>query len=311
MSVMADTRLRTLTAIAERNHGLLTVTDLRTAGVTPSSERRWIDLGRLVPLRRGVYRVAGAPTSPHQRLLAAVRFNGDHAVASHRAAAWLWELPGFGVGVVEVSKPRGRSQRREYGWVHGSMVLPDHHMTDRLGIPVTTPARTLFDLAGVVHPARAERALDSALASGLVRLGEVQVLFAELARRGRRGTAAMREMLDVRGEGYLAPSSELEALGRAVFAAAGLPEPAVEIDLGDGDGWIGRVDLLFRETRLVVELDSASHHSALIDRRADTERTRRLRAAGWRVKRVSWWDLVERPDEIVAEVLALVALAAA
>jgi very-short-patch-repair endonuclease len=96
-----------------------------------------------------------------------------------------------------------------------------------------------------------------------------------------------------------------------VFTSAGLPEPAVEVDLGDAAAWIGRVDLLFREERLVVELDSARHHSALLDRRSDTERTRRLRAAGWRVKRVSWWDLVERPDEIVAEVRALLALAAA
>ena len=308
---MTDTRLRAFAAIAEQHHGLVTAADLRAAGITQSSERRWSELGRLVPVRRGVYRVAGAPVTPHQRLLAAVRFNGDGAVASHRAAAWLWGLPGFGTGVVEVSKPRGRSQRREYGWVHGSMALPDHHTTDRSAIPVTTPARTLFDLAGVVHRARAERALDAALASGLVRLGEVQVVFAELARRGRRGTAAMRELLDARCEGYVAPSSELEALGRAVFAAAGLPAPAVEVDLGDGEGWIGRVDLLFRESKLVVELDSASHHSALLDRRADTERTLRLRAAGWRVKRVSWWDLVERPDEIVAEALALIALAAA
>ena len=308
---MADTRLRTLTALAERNHGILTVAELRTAGVTSSAEHRWVELGRLVPLWRGVYRVAGAPVTAHQRLLAAVRFNGEGAVASHRAAAWLWGLPGFAAGFIEVSKPRGRSQRRQTGWLHGSLVLPDHHTTDRQAIPVTTPARTLFDLTSVVHPARAERALDAALASGLVHLGEVQVVFAELARRGRRGTAAMRELLDARCEGYVAPSSELEALGRAVLAAAGLPEPAVEVDLGDGEDWIGRVDLLFREPRLVVELDSASHHSALGDRRADTERTRRLRAAGWRVKRVSWWDLVERPDEIVAEVLALCALAAA
>jgi hypothetical protein len=308
---MTDTRLRTLAAIAEQNHGLVTVDDLRSSGVAPSSERRWVAAGRLVPLQRGVYRVGGAPVTPHQRLLASVRFNGDGAVASHRAAAWLWGLPGFAAGFVEVSKPRGRSQRRQDGWVHGSLVLPAHHMTGRFAIPVTTPARTLFDLAGVVHPARAERALDSALAGGLVRLGEVQVVFAELARRGRRGTAMMRELLDARCEGYAAPSSELEALGRAVFAAAGLPEPDVEVDLGDGEDWIGRVDLLFRASRLVVELDSARHHSALVDRRADTERTQRLRAAGWRVKRVSWWDLVERPDEIVAEVLALSALAAA
>jgi hypothetical protein len=191
------------------------------------------------------------------------------------------------------------------------MLLPERHTTDRLAIPVTTPARTLFDLAGVIHPGRVERALDHALSTGLARLGQVQVVFAELARRGRRGTATMRELLDVRGEGYVAPSSELEALARTVFAAAGLPEPSAEVDLGDDDDWIGRVDLVFLPERLVVELDSMRHHSALLDRLSDTDRTRRLRAAGWRVKRVSWWDLVERPEEIVAEVRGLLTLAAA
>jgi predicted transcriptional regulator of viral defense system len=307
---MTDDRFRTIAHAAERHHGLTTMAKLRAAGISQFTLQRWVEAGRLVAARRGVFRVAGAPTTAHQRLLAAVWFHGDRAVASHRAAASLWGLPGFGSDIVEVSKPRGRSQRRETCWVHGSLVLPDHHITDRLAIPVTTPARTLFDLAGVVHPARAERALDAALSSRLVRLGEVQVVFTELARRGRRGTVTMRELLEVRGEDYVAPNSELEALGRAVFAAAGLPEPEVEVNLGDDD-WIGRVDLLFREERLVVELDSARHHSALLDRRADIERTRRLRMAGWRVKRVSWWDLVERADEVVAEVHALLALAAA
>jgi hypothetical protein len=308
---MADHRVHTLTAIAERNHGLVTLADVRAAGLSPATRQQWMDSGRLVLLRRGLYRWAGAPITPHQRLLAAVRFNGDGAVASHRAAAWLWGLPGFASGFVEVSKGRGRSQRRDYGWVHGSMFLPEWHTTDRLAVPVTTPARTLFDLAGVVHPARVERALDHALSSRLAGLGQIQVVFAELARQGRRGTATMRELLDVRSDGYVPPSSELEALARAVFTAAGLPEPAAEVDLGDEDDWIGRVDLVFRPERLVVELDSSNHHSALLDRISDTDRTRRLRAAGWRVKRVSWWDLVDRPDEIVAEVGALLELAAA
>lgn len=241
-------------------------------------------------------------------MLAAIIFNGPGAVASHRSAARLWGLPGFGRGrTTEVSKPRGRSQRREYGLVHGSKVLPPPHVTLHAEIPVTVPARTVFDLAGIVHPKRTERALDTMLAKKLVTVGQLEVVFAQLVRRGRRGTALMRELLEARGEGYVAPTSELEAVGRAVLAGADLPAPVVERNLGDGDDWIGRVDLTFPAVRLVVELDSRRHHTSLLDRDSDRRRDNRLMAAGWRVLRFTWWDLTERPTDVVAQVRAALA----
>ncbi|MEJ7584076.1 MAG: DUF559 domain-containing protein [Acidimicrobiales bacterium] len=152
-----------------------------------------------------------------------------------------------------------------------------------------------------MHARRAERAVDSALGTGLCTIGQLEVVFASLARRGRRGTVAMRALLEARGEGYIAPTSELEALGRAVLREWGLPEPQAEADLGDDD-WIGRVDLLYPDARLVIELDSRRHHSALLDRRSGQRRDNQFMARGWRVLRYSWWDLIERPDEVTAEI---------
>jgi len=85
-----------------------------------------------------------------------------------------------------------------------------------------------------------------------------------------------------------------------------LPEPARQVDVGDNDGWIGRVDLAYTNRKLVVEIDSVLHHSTLVDRRADEVRDRRLRAAGWRVERITEDDLAH-PDVLARRLRNLVA----
>ena len=229
---------------------------------------------------------------------------------SHRCGARIWRIPGFGGAGPELTKPRGQSQRRSYGLVHGSLVLPPSHRTLHRSLPVTTVARTIFDLAGVVRPDRVERALDHALSTGLCTLGQVQQVFFAVARQGRRGTVTMRNLLEDRGDGYVAPASELERRGRALFAAHGLPTPAFEVDLGS-DAWVGRVDCVWRDQRVIVELDSRRHHSALLDRESDRRRDNELMAAGWRVLRVTWDDLEHRPASVARWIRAALASAAA
>ena len=289
-----------LLALAARHYGLFTSEDLRRLEFDRGTVAHRLRTGRWEHVHEGVFRVVGAPVTYRQRLLAAVWFNGADAVASHRAAAALWDLPGFKRDpIVEVTKPRGRSQRKEYGWVHGSLVLPAPHVALRLVIPVTRPARTIFDLAGLVHPKRAERALDNALAMGLTTIDELHAVFFDLARRGRAGTRVMRQLLSVRGDRYIAPASALEALGREVFRGGGLPEPLIERNLGDDEDWIGRVDFLYPAAKLVIELDSDRHHSSLLDRQSDLRRDNRFAARGWRVQRYTWWDLTNHPAEVV------------
>jgi hypothetical protein len=112
----------------------------------------------------------------------------------------------------------------------------------------------------------------------------------------------MRELLTARGEGYVAPASELEAQLLRVLREAGLPTPAREIDLGDADGWVGRVELVFREAHVLIEADSRLHHSSLSDRRSDKARDDRFEADGWDVLRFTWEQITERPHEVVRRV---------
>ncbi len=90
----------------------------------------------------------------------------------------------------------------------------------------------------------------------------------------------MRGILIERNAGYVPPTSELEALFRGLVRAAGLPAPVGQLDVGDGQGWIGRVDFAYPRIGLLIELDGRRFHSALLDRKADQLRDQRLLAGG-------------------------------
>jgi hypothetical protein len=245
---------------------------------------------------RGVVRLAGTRRTHHQMVMAAVLAAGPGAVASHRTAAWLLGFPGFPARGIEVCRPKTKSHRGAIGYVHRSGHLPSDHVTVIDGIPCTTPARTLFDLAGCVHPRRCARALDNALSSKAVTFPSVVAVLIELGRRGRSGTRLVRDLVGQRGPLYVAPASELEARLLDVLAERGFPTPAPQVDLGSDAEWIGRVDFCFRDQGVVVEADGQRHHSSLLDREADRHRQARLEAEGWRVERVTWHELVADPD---------------
>ena len=156
----------------------------------------------------------------------------------------------------------------------------------------------MFDLCGDVHARRAERALDTALGRRLVTLPALSRVLDDLAEHGRAGTVVLRTLLMEREPEYVAPESELEARFIELTRSHGLPTPERQVELGDEDSWIGRVDFLFRGARLVVEVDGAAFHDGLLDRRRDAERDARLQAAGWTVLRFRWDDVVNRPAAV-------------
>jgi very-short-patch-repair endonuclease len=169
------------------------------------------------------------------------------------------------------------------------------------GIPVTTPARTLFDLAGLVPPARAERAVDSALAMSPGLLPVLHRMLPELAQRGRSGITTMRAILADRPAGYIAPASGLEARVVQLLREAGV-RTRRQVDLGGAD-WIGRVDLLVEGTNIVIEVDSARFHSSRLDHLRDAERDKALAELGYEVIRITEEEAWYRPDEVIRAVL--------
>ena len=251
-----------------------------------------------------MYRVAGAPKTWLSEVLAMVLAAGSGACASHRTAAALFRLPGFSRRHLEVVVPRGRRPRLSRVVVHHVLVLPEHHHLVIDEVAVTSVARTLFDLAGSVHPSRAERALDHCLTRRMVTVPACWRVLDDLAEHGRSGTTVTRALLEARGAGYVAPASELERSMLDLLDDAGLPPPAREIDVGDADGWVGRVELVYRDAKILIEVDSRLHHSALADLESDRRRDNRLVAGGWRVLRFTADQIWKHPDEVVRTVRA-------
>jgi hypothetical protein len=289
-------------ALAATQRGLITHEQAVSLGLTGKAIEHRRERGRLCSVFRGVYRVAGAPESARQRALGAVLAAGEGAVLSCGSAAALHALPGFGLEPLTVWVRRHGRRTLAAVRLEQTLELPDHHRTVVDGIPCTTVARTLFDLCGDVHAGRAERALDTALARKLVTLPELWRVLDDLAEHGRAGTVLMRTLLMEREPDYVPPESELEARFIALVKRHGLAVPERQVDLGDDDGWIGRVDFLFRGARLVVEVDGAEFHDGLLDHRHDAEREARLTSAGWTVLRFRWDDVVNRAAAVAQSI---------
>ena len=287
---------RDLATQAERQHGVIAHWQLATP-TTDALVRHRIETGRWDHVARGVYRLSGTPRTWRQSLIAAVFAAGPGAVASHRSAAALWGVPGFPERPVDVLRPRHTDHRSTLGPVHETRVLPPGHVAVVDAIPVTSAGRTLFDLAAVTRPERLERALDTCLGRRLVSLVTLRSVLDELGGRGRPGVGVMRRLLHERGA-IPAAESELERELLAVLSEGDLPAPRRQLELGGADP-AGRVDFAYTQARLVIEADSRRHHMSKLDFENDRRRDNVLMSAGWRVLRITWQQVAERPNEVV------------
>jgi hypothetical protein len=290
---MTETFDLQIAELAARQHGVIARRQATELGATRWTIGRRLRRGWWQEVQPGVYALAGTPDSYDRRVIAAVLSAPAGSVASHRTAAALHGMPGFGRTIVEVTAPDGPHPAMRIGKTtrHFTNLLPSHHRKTLHDIPTTTVARTLFDLCAVVDPGRAERAVDNCLSRRWVTLPALWRVLDELAIQGRNGTRALREILMPRSNGYVAPASELERRFLELVQRFGFPTPEREVDLGDPDQWIGRVEFVFRPQNVLVEIDSYIHHSSLLDRRADADRDSKFGRAGFKVVRIRDYEL--------------------
>jgi very-short-patch-repair endonuclease len=289
--------------LAERQHGVVSRHQLVEIGFTPQSLAHAVDSGRLDRLSERVLRLRGSASTRHQRAMAAALDVPGGAIAIRSAAA-LWGQPGFTPEpwhVLTGRRPHRGGQR--LGIVHSSVRWSVDDVTSLHGIPVTTPLRTLTDLAGRLHPDHLSQVCDRMLSGRLVRLGQLHSLGSALPERSRRpANAALRRLVEARPPGYRPAESNLERRFESIVAAAGEAPFERQVDLGDDDGWIGRVDFVDRKNRIVVEVQSDLFHSGLVDRARDRERVTRLRRAGWIVVEISEFEIWHRKGDVVAKI---------
>jgi very-short-patch-repair endonuclease len=280
--------------VAARQHGLVTRAQLLDMGLTPSGIQHRRARARLHGVHCCVYAVGCLVMTAHARALAAVLACGPDAVLSHRSAAGLWELvpaPGTPVDVIAVGK------RQHRGVVaHRSRTLAPGDVARRWGIPVTTPLRTLVDLADVVDDATLDRAVNEALLLRLVRREDLAGARARAP--GRQAVTRLQPFVEVED----APTrSVLEDAFLALVERHGLPRPEVNQRIAGYE-----VDMLWRAERLVVELDGRAAHDRSQAFERDRERDAELMGAGFRVVRITWRRLREQPERELSRLSSLV-----
>lgn len=220
---------REVARIAAQQHGVVSMSQLRCAGLNRNAVTRRAQGGRLHSVHRGIYAVGHIALTYRGRCMAAILACGKGAAVSHRSAAALWGLLPHKPGPIHVSVPSGSGREKRKGIrVHRRQALSTALITNRYGIRVTTPAQTIADIEREVPAAELRRAIRQAEVLGL-RIG-----FGKPSDRTR---------------------SELEHLFLDLCRRHRLPMPEVNVRIGRH-----LVDFLWREQRLVVETDGYRYH---------------------------------------------------
>lgn len=292
-------------ALAERQHGVFARRQLVGLGIRPKLIDRWLDAGRIVTVRRGVYALSERLLARHGRWMAAVLAVGPDAALSHGSGGALWRVAREPGGLIHVTTPR--RPRAQDGIALHCLPLAADEVTVHDGIPVTTPARTLFDIASRVSFAELARAAREA---EYLRLFEGPSLPELLARYpGKAGSRHVRRLLE---EGWsAAPTrSALEARFTDFIREYDLPRPERNA-LIELPRRVLEVDFLWRDAQLVAELDGYEAHGARQAFEGDRERDLELQVAGFRVVRITWRRLRSRRAELARSIDSLIAAAAA
>lgn len=276
---------------------MVTRAQLLGLGIPPWGIDYRLRVGRLHRVHDCVYGVGLVPITAEALALAAVLASGRGALLSHRSAAALWGFLPEWRGVVEVT---ARNSHRLVGVrVHRSRTISAADKAIRCGIPVTSPARTLLDLADVLDDRRLARAVNEALVQRRLDRSE---LAAQLTRSpGRRGAGRLRPHVE---HGSAPTRSQLEDRFLAFAAEHGLPRPEVNQRIAGYE-----VDMLWRRERLIVELDGRAFHAHRFER--DRDKDAALLAAGFPVVRVTWRRLEDAPAREATRLRAILAAAPA
>jgi len=227
--------------------------------------------------------------------MAAVLACGEHAVLSHRSAARLWNILPPAIEWVDVTRPDRRTRR--VGIVSHRGSVPEGERTVVDGIPVTSPFRTVFDLAAVLDKRGVERAWHEAEVRGLRDRVSLPMLLERYP--GRRGARNLRALLEA-PEPVGFTRNDFEEAFVALVDAHDLRRPRMNGALALR-GRFFEIDALWEEGRVAVELDSRSVHGTNKNFESDKQRDRILLAEGWRTMRVTWRQLQDEPDEVAAD----------
>jgi hypothetical protein len=275
---------RAIGAVAARQEGHITRAQLLGLGLSDHGIGYRVEIGRLIAVYTGVYAVGHVAKTPVARARAAMLACGSRAVLSHGSAATLWGMRKRWPSPIEITAPT--DHRRQGIRVHRSTRLTRQDLRTHLGIRVTSPARTLLDIAPRLGDRALARVVNDARLSGhlhLTDLGELLVRFP----RHPGARCLQRFVQDPTGP----TRSTFEDAFVAFTERFGLPRPEINARVAGYE-----VDALFRAQRVIVELDGFEYHRDRDSFERDRDRDAATLTAGFETVRVTWVRLGDVPS---------------
>ncbi len=286
-------------ALARRQHGVIARRQLLALGYSRDAIEHRLRVGRLHPVRRGIYAVGRRDLSPHGQWRAALLSYGEEAFLSHRSAAalygigreLLWERgQSASTSLIELSVRQPNARSHEGIRVHRRPSLPSHDLGTCGDVPVTSPVRTLLDLATLEPPNRLQRAVNEA--------DKHDLIDPEALRRaiegypGEPGVRLLRKVLDK--DTFLLSDDELELLFHPLAREAGLPLPQTKVILNEFE-----VDFFWPDLGLVVETDGWRYHRTPAAQTRDALRFQLHTASGLTPIRFSHYQVKHEPAHVL------------
>jgi hypothetical protein len=291
---------RAIAELATRQHGVVSRAQLRDLGVADSAIGYRVARGRLHRVHQGVFAVGHRLLTARGRWSAAVLACGPGAVLSHASAAALWELRPSAAAYVDVTIRRTGRLTRPGIRIHRPRTSPPGERTVHDGIAVTTPARTILDMAAQLSPTRLNRLLDQAEILELTDYPSLDAI--ARAHPGHHGAAKLHRAVASHCAGTTVTKRELEIRFLELCRTHGLPAPLVNEDVAGLE-----VDFHFPHVRLAIETDGWAFHKTRHAFENDRRRDATLTLAGYRTLRFTHRQIAREPAAVAATILAAMA----
>jgi len=294
------------TELATCQHGAFARWQLLPRGVDPRTIDRRVAQGYWMTLLPGVFALTGTRDTFERRLWAGWLAVGPGALISHESAAEVQRIPNVIRNRVVLTNPHGQHHRLPGVIVHQLDDLLPEHRTAAEGLPITTPARTIVDLAAVVHPARLSPIVEATHHARIASYSEVGVCMTSIARRGKPGIRHLARTLDKLTATKGVTMSKLERLLLELIADARLPRPTSQFAFPGRVFTNGCVDAAYVDAKLIIEADGRAWHTRIADVKRDRDRDNDAARHGWQTLRLLWEHITadrQATGELIRDVL--------
>jgi predicted transcriptional regulator of viral defense system len=297
---------------ADMNHlfsqqfGMISARQLIEKGCSERTIRRMASEGALQTVLPGVFRSPSWPMGREQLMVAGCLRNSAAALA-FTTAGQIHGLRKMFDDRVHLLVPHGSSPDLPGLVVHRCRKIdPEDIVPLGNGMRVTSVARTLFDVGGVIGHRRVVSALENALDRKLVNMDTMSEVTLRLFHRRRPGSREIRSALLARSDWTSALQSDLEVRVLAAIRRAGLPMPVVQYELSFEDGHIVRFDFAWPHIRVALEVDHSFWHVGSEESRKDKQRDRKVATLSWQTLRITEDDVRVGLDGVMLDLAAII-----